>query len=89
MHLTIPLGKFEDQDAPKVAFCVSGGEKRVPEPPGFDGFAKSESGQSNGWLLCPEKIQTASVWRQSVKGGAYEGASQSCGDRHHVTASAI
>ena len=31
MHLTIPLGKSEDQDALKGAFCVSGGESGVAE----------------------------------------------------------
>ena len=45
----IPLSPPDTQSAPKGAFCVCGGEKRVPRPRGFDGFARSESGQPNGW----------------------------------------
>ncbi len=45
----IPLSPPDTQDAPKGAFCVSGGESWVQETGGFDGFAWSESGQPNGW----------------------------------------
>jgi hypothetical protein len=43
------LSPPDTQDAPFGAFCVSGGERWVPTPRGFDGFAGSESGQPNGW----------------------------------------
>ena len=50
MNPTIPGHRsLSARSAPKGAFCVSGGEKRVPRPRGFDGFAGSESGQPNGW----------------------------------------
>ncbi len=50
MHPTIPGHRsLSARSAPKGAFCVSGGEKKVPRPRGFDGFAGSESGQPNGW----------------------------------------
>ena len=50
MHSTIQGHRsLSSRSAPSGAFGVSGGEKRVPRPRGFDGFARSESGQPNGW----------------------------------------
>jgi len=50
MHPTIPGHRsLSAQNAPEGAFGVSGGEKRMPTPRGFDGFAGSGSGQPNGW----------------------------------------
>ena len=50
MHSTIQGHRsLSSRSAPSGAFGVSGGEKRVPTPRGFDGFDGSESGQPNGW----------------------------------------
>jgi len=50
MHPTIPGHRSRSaQNALEGAFCVSGGEKRVPTPRGLSGFAGSESVQPNGW----------------------------------------